>query len=408
VLPGFDWFRVFGRFLAYADLFLAVLAALGLTRLLALVPERRRRVAGVVATAAAGVIFFLDVNGALGNQNSTVPAKHWLSPPATVRTIRAREGDSREPFRIGTIDSYRRVFRNAHFRAGGWTRNFERYEPARLCVAPNMGILFGLSSALVYTPLPLPWAKDVMDKLPYPVDLRTLRPSGFNPRISSLLNVRYVIDPFGTAVGESVFLAEYQGDVLLQGSVLLPDGPPYRIRLLADPAALPRAYLAGGARFVADPVVAHGDEPTPAQEALLDPEWNPRREVLLTSAQPDGDGGEPRRVIGGVRFREYRPTRVVLEANADRDAWLFLADTWYPGWKATVDGGPTPIHRANVFGRAVRVPAGRHEVVFTYRPTGFTRGLLLAALGALLVAGLLLPRPRRLRRPAEGGRIGAP
>ncbi|MEN8151991.1 MAG: hypothetical protein ABFS86_19405, partial [Planctomycetota bacterium] len=402
-----DWFRVFGRFLVYVDLFVAVLAALGLTRLLIHV-RGRWWIAGVVAPAAAGLLFLADIHGALGNQHSTVAADHWLSPPATVRAIRSREGRGGEPFRIATIDPRRRVFRNAHVRAGGWTKNLERYEPVRLCVAPNMGILFGLSTAQVYTPLPLPWVKDAMELLPYDADPRTLRPGGHNPRISALLNVRYVIDPFGTSVGETALLGEYPGDVLLRGQVLLPDGPPYRIRLLADPAALPRAYLAGGARIVPDTPAAPGTAWTPAQRALLSAEWDPRREVLITESDPAPAEGEPGPVAGNVRFLSYGPTRVVIETGAERDAWLFLGDSWYPGWTATVSGRETPIRRANLYGRAVRVPAGPQEVVFTCHPAGFDRGLLLAGVALALLAGLVAPWPKRRRARGTGDRIGAP
>jgi uncharacterized membrane protein YfhO len=46
---------------------------------------------------------------------------------------------------------------------------------------------------------------------------------------------------------------------------------------------------------------------------------------------------------------------------------------------------PAPIHAVNVLFRGVVVPAGAHEVIFTFVPTGWNTGLWLAALGGLLV-----------------------
>jgi uncharacterized membrane protein YfhO len=69
-----------------------------------------------------------------------------------------------------------------------------------------------------------------------------------------------------------------------------------------------------------------------------------------------------------------------------------LADTFYPGWRATVDGRPAEIVRANHAFRSVRLPAGRHEVRFRYESAWFRWGLVLAGLGALALAAAAVAR----------------
>ena len=94
-----------------------------------------------------------------------------------------------------------------------------------------------------------------------------------------------------------------------------------------------------------------------------------------------------------MKFLQYGPQSVKLAVDAPRDCWLFLSDTYYPGWTADLDGKPMPIHLANITGRAVRVPAGKHVVAFTYAPRSFRVGcvaslLALLGLGAWALVGL--------------------
>jgi uncharacterized membrane protein YfhO len=62
-----------------------------------------------------------------------------------------------------------------------------------------------------------------------------------------------------------------------------------------------------------------------------------------------------------------------------------------------VDGVPVPVRRANALFLAAETEAGRHRVVFTYRPVSALLGIALTALTAL---GLTLALAR-LRSPAE-------
>ena len=98
-----------------------------------------------------------------------------------------------------------------------------------------------------------------------------------------------------------------------------------------------------GARHMADPDAA---------KRLLDPAFDPAREVLLADAPatagPTVDAailapsGAPAPRAAIVRETQ---TEIVIEAAAAVDGFLLLADTFYPGWTADVDGKPAPIYR---------------------------------------------------------------
>jgi Bacterial membrane protein YfhO len=151
------------------------------------------------------------------------------------------------------------------------------------------------------------------------------------------------------------------------------------IRLFRVPDSRPRAYVVSGVR------IARGRE---AYMTLVDPTFDPAAEVLL-------EGGPAVRADpafrGESRVRERRYDRLIVEARVDRPAFLVVNDAYDPGWRASIDGRPTELVRANVGFRAVALPAGEHTVEMVYRPPSALVGFTLSAvsaLGVLLIAGL--------------------
>ncbi|MCB0089970.1 MAG: YfhO family protein, partial [Caldilineaceae bacterium] len=69
------------------------------------------------------------------------------------------------------------------------------------------------------------------------------------------------------------------------------------------------------------------------------------------------------------------PERVELRARSQEAALLVLSDSYYPGWRAWVDGAATPIYAANYLARGIKLPAGDHTVVFAYEPDSWRRGV---------------------------------
>ncbi|HPT97825.1 MAG TPA: YfhO family protein, partial [Armatimonadota bacterium] len=104
-----------------------------------------------------------------------------------------------------------------------------------------------------------------------------------------------------------------------------------------------------------------------------------------------------------VRWVSSEAERIVLEVESPGGGWLVLSDYNYPGWRARVDGELTPIYRANVIARAVRVPPGRHEVVFTYEPLSWEQGILVSSLSLAVLLGLIGLCLRRRRYHAMKG-----
>ena len=149
------------------------------------------------------------------------------------------------------------------------------------------------------------------------------------------------------------------------------------IRVFKVPDTMPRAYVVGEARVLSDPQ---------ALVALASPGFDPRRELLLATGSPLAEASGFR---GSARIAEFRPDRVRLEAETSGPGFVVLLDTHGRGWRATVDGEPAEVLRANLTFRAVRVAAGRHSIEMVYRPPGMLPGLAAGALSLALVLTLL-------------------
>lgn len=108
-------------------------------------------------------------------------------------------------------------------------------------------------------------------------------------------------------------------------------------------------------------------------------------------------------VSGTARILHEEPERLDIATEAAMPSYLFVADTFDPGWSAKVDGRPVPIRPAFVAFRAVYLPAGAHRVVFRYEPAGFRVGLGLALGGLALGLALLVWAPRRMPLGPEHG-----
>ena len=110
------------------------------------------------------------------------------------------------------------------------------------------------------------------------------------------------------------------------------------------------------------------------------------RTLLLEGRPPKtGQACDPAGQAAQVLWIEERPGSLVLEVNAGSDGWLEIMNTWYPGWRATVDGSPAVVYRADGAFLAVPVSAGSHKVELYYTPSGFIFGSLFSILVLLFV-----------------------
>jgi len=67
---------------------------------------------------------------------------------------------------------------------------------------------------------------------------------------------------------------------------------------------------------------------------------------------------------GQANITGYSENKVVIETGNDDAGFLVLTDSFYPTWKATIDGKETQIYRTDYSFRGIIVPAGNHKIEF--------------------------------------------
>ncbi len=165
-------------------------------------------------------------------------------------------------------------------------------------------------------------------------------------------------------------------------------GPDWQLR--RNRSAFPRAWLVHYAR-VLPPVSVRDDRDELMQS--LHTMYNLRAVAWIETDDPASlKGATVRAPVGpseSVTVLGHGPQRVELKAVLERPGLVILADTYYPGWRLTIDGKPAPIYRANRLMRGAAVPAGEHVLVYTYRPRSFRVGAVVSVAGLAALLALV-------------------
>ena len=209
---------------------------------------------------------------------------------------------------------------------------------------------------------------DALGRWPYALFLRFANeiPPERQYRLLGALNVRY-INSFRSLSGAGITLVQN-----------FPEYPSwlYRIR-----RTVPRVYIVAKATDEKDPVKI--------LDQLSSAKFDPLQEVILE---------KPLLIPAKKGFRaqakiiQYGNQAVTIHASLNGPGVLVLADSFYPGWHAYVDGEKSTILRANLFFRAVPLPVGDHLVEFRYEPRPFKIGLVvsLVVLSGIMIWPLFL------------------
>ncbi len=150
----------------------------------------------------------------------------------------------------------------------------------------------------------------------------------------------------------------------------------------ANPTVLPRAYVVGRAQT---------SESDPALILSHFRVTNPREAILMAADPLTGlpASDDDRQPLTPADWLSSDPDHLRLSVTTQKPGLLVVADTWMPGWTATLDGTPVEILRGNLAQRVIPIlQAGTHTITLDYHPPGLTLGISIF-LGSFGIWGLL-------------------
>jgi hypothetical protein len=246
---------------------------------------------------------------------------------------------------------------------------------------PNIGMRFGEEAASGYEPVAIR-SEEVLD---------TAASAAFQhgdpsfSRLMDLMGVRVLLLPGSERIEDARF-------------VRLGTSHPTAYRPLAVYANRDnptRAWIVRRTRRV------EGELRTMA--ALSAPDVRPDGTAILSAGHSEEalDMDAPGDALGTatVVSRSAGRAEIVADVGAS-PGFLIYSEAAVPGWKATLDGRPVRLYRADCALMGVFVPPGTHRVRFVYAPSAFRVGTYLSLLGVgvLSFLGTLVWGTRLTRR----------
>ena len=207
----------------------------------------------------------------------------------------------------------------------------------------NAAMVFGLEDITGNTPLQL------ADMAAFSAEMPAWR-------LWQLLNVRFVADT---------------RDIDSAGLVRRFEADGVKIFEVTDP--FPRVWLVHS-------VVLGNDWHTLAAD-----DFDLKTTALVATDVPVVDAGAPDSVTVAGADAGF----LALDVSAGAAGLLVVSEIWDAGWRATVDGQPVSLIRADGVLLGVPLSAGAHTVTLHYRPDGFRWGVLLSVLGVIAALGLI-------------------
>ncbi len=364
---GWMLFREMRAGVAVSALFL--LAALAAVAGVTLVPRRWR------AAAAACVVLFLTFDllyfRARGDYARTVSIHEALSVPATVQFLKSQPGQ----FRVMSLVPLEQ----------GWSHR----EELRELVQADLCALWDVASSDFYASLILRRQLLIREGIVAEIQNRPEAAAQLAAYLGAL-NVGYVVAPKEVSLPgwEQVFASRISNT-------------------WKNPSLLPPEFLVGQWRREENSVrpewenrardrVVHyyemaqqwyerrGDAQI-LDRIMEEPVDYRRVAVVDRIPAPPGEAAE-----GTVRRLPSRPDSMLFEAQSKQAALLVVSESYYPGWRAWVNGHEVRIARANYLVMGIPVPAGTSRVELRYVTPGFRMGRLLSAVSLALMAGVFL------------------
>ncbi len=123
-------------------------------------------------------------------------------------------------------------------------------------------------------------------------------------------------------------------------------------------------------------------------------EFRPDRDAIYSHKQAAYFGGLQNFAPGEgdyIKLESYAPNRLLYESNASGERLAVFSEIYYRnGWKAYIDGESVAHANVDYILRALRIPAGKHQIEFKFEPRSYYTGSKVSLAGSIVLILVLL------------------
>ncbi len=405
LIPGLKFFRFPTKILFLIELCLAVLAGIGLDTLnlkFKINNLKLVRVSGylIIGISLADLLYF----NAFGTRK-IINANNWLAKPESVQILSEKIGDP-YIYRI-----YGHGMSNIDY---SWATNYEQQMVFRNMLPIDFNMIYKIPTNQEWAVLFLDrQSKLNSEKTKIDVVKGIITLTSLHKKALAMQSVRYVVSdveivdadlteikliPFLTQVNHVFYVNT--GDETAQMNF-----PVSGVHIYENKYYYPRASFVSSYKM--------SDAADQSLRLVMDEEFDAGKEVVLETTteklkdrKTEKQGSKEEIEINDKTNKTYATyiekddqDNMEIKVGAENDGFLVLNDTYYPGWKAWVDGVETEILRANYAFRGVYIEKGEHNVIMKYEPTYWKVGkrISLGSLGVFVVvsSGIIVLERRK-------------
>ncbi len=132
------------------------------------------------------------------------------------------------------------------------------------------------------------------------------------------------------------------------------------------------------------------------------------RRIVFLPLEARGIITATRQTAARVLDSKFANQSVSIQTEAPAASLVVISQSYYPAWKALVDGRPATLWRANYAFQALQMPAGRHHIQLVYKDNMLLAGAVFSGVGLFACAGLwwrarfrVSPEPCRSRNALQ-------
>ncbi|MGH7246134.1 MAG: YfhO family protein [Candidatus Levyibacteriota bacterium] len=185
----------------------------------------------------------------------------------------------------------------------------------------------------------------------------------YRQQILNMLGVKYIVDTIDNGSSNQTFPTKDFNLIQNEGNW----------RIFQNLHAAPRAFL------TTDYKVYNSTQEF--EKTFFAQSFDPSQTILLDK----NVGKFSRATVKNLHIVSYTPNAIIFSTQSDVSTLLFLSDTYYPGWQATIDNISTKFFEADYAFRAIIVPKGQHIIVMRYVPSSFSYGVGITIISLVLL-----------------------